>query len=113
IDAIDNGPANLQLRVVSMPTADGNEDIAIKLVPTRDLLPLDKLGMNTGVVESVRSLAALAEGLLLIAGPAGSGTTTTAYAVLDLINAADRKIWTVENRVEQPRSTWSQIEANA
>ena len=113
IDAVDNGPANLQLRVITVPTCDGNEDIAIKLVSTRELLPLDKLGMSTEVAESVKQLAALPEGLLLIAGPARSGTTTTAYAVLELIDAADRKIWTVENRVEQPRSAWSQIEANA
>jgi type II secretory ATPase GspE/PulE/Tfp pilus assembly ATPase PilB-like protein len=113
IGAIDNGPANLQLRVITLPTCDGNEDIAIKLVPTRELLPLDKLGMSTEVEESVKQLAALPEGLLLIAGPAANGTTTTAYAALDLVNAADRKIWTVESPVEATRNAWSQIEANA
>jgi type II secretory ATPase GspE/PulE/Tfp pilus assembly ATPase PilB-like protein len=113
IDTIEGGPADLQLRVVTVPTRDGNEDIAIRIVPNRELIPLQKLGMSAAVLESVQKLAALPRGLLVVSGPAGSGTTTTAYGIVGLREAAAAKIWTIESPVEATRSAWSQVEVNA
>ena len=111
IDMIENGPAELQLRVMTIPTRDGNEDVAIKIVPDRDLLPLEMLGLPDAVHAGIESLIRKS-GLLLIAGPAASGRTTTAHALLTRLNVPGAKIWTIENPVEIPRPGFSQIEAN-
>ena len=111
IDMIENGPAELQLRVITIPTRDGNEDIAIKIVPDRDLLPLEMLGLPDAARSGIEQLIQKA-GLLLIAGPAASGRTTTAHALLTRVNVPGLKIWTVESPVEIPRPGFSQIEAN-
>ena len=39
-------------------------------------------------------------GLILLVGPTGSGKTTTAHAVLQVLNKPNVKIWTVEDPVE-------------
>ena len=111
IDMIENGPAELQLRVITIPTRDGNEDIAIKIVPDRDLLPVEMLGLPDAARSGIEQLIQKA-GLLLIAGPAASGRTTTAHALLTRVNVPGLKIWTVESPVEIPRPGFSQIEAN-
>ena len=112
IDMIENGPPELQLRVITIPTRDGNEDIAIKLVPDRDLLPLQMLGLGDSVMAGIEQLIAKGQGLVLITGPAGSGRTTTAHAILTRVNVPGAKIWTAESPVEIPRPGFSQIEAN-
>lgn len=112
IDMIENGPAELQLRVVTIPTRDGNEDIAIKLVPDRDLLPMAMLGLPDRVSSGIEQLVEKGHGLLLVAGPAASGRTTTAHALLTRVNVPGSKVWTVESPVQIPRPGFSQIEAN-
>ena len=112
IDALESGAPDLQLRVITVPTRDGSEDIAIKLMPARELLPLPMLGLSDSVLEGIRQLIAKPYGLLLIAGPAGSGKTTTAHAILTLLNVAGAKIWTAESPVEATRAGLSQVEVN-
>jgi type II secretory ATPase GspE/PulE/Tfp pilus assembly ATPase PilB-like protein len=113
IDVIENGPAELQLRVITVPTSDGNEDIAIKLFPVHDLLPLHMLGLRAPVLDTIKQLLATRDGLMLIAGPAGSGKTTAAHAMLTLLNVPGAKIWTAESPVEIARPGLSQVEVNA
>jgi len=112
IDFIENGPAELQLRVITVPTRDGNEDIAIKVFPFHDLLPLHMLGLRPHLLDALQQLIATRDGLMLIAGPAGSGRTTTAHAMLTLLNVPGAKIWTAENPVEIARPGLSQVEVN-
>jgi type II secretory ATPase GspE/PulE/Tfp pilus assembly ATPase PilB-like protein len=112
IESIENGPPDLQLRVITVPTRDGNEDIALKLVTVRELMPLQMLGLSDTVLEQVRQLAAQPSGLVLVAGPAGSGRTTTAHAILTLLATPGAKVWTAERPVETPRPGLSQVEVN-
>ncbi|MFM8733724.1 MAG: GspE/PulE family protein [Pirellulales bacterium] len=57
------------------------------------------LGLRPKALEQVRVLAKKQYGLLLIAGPAGSGRTTTAYAALREIDAKSKKITTIEETI--------------
>ena len=112
IEMLENGPADLQLRVITVPTRDGNEDIAIKLLPTRESLPLQMLGLPDPVLNDIKALIARPYGLMLVAGPAGSGRTTSAYGLLSLLDVPGTKIWTAESPVEMVRPLWSQVEVN-
>jgi len=112
VDVIENGAADLRLRVITVPTRDGNEDIAIKLLPSCELLPLQMLGLSDSMLDGIKELIARPCGLMLLAGPVGSGKTTTAYGLLSLLDVPGTKIWTAESPVEMARSLWSQAEVN-
>ncbi|HEV7803698.1 MAG TPA: GspE/PulE family protein [Burkholderiales bacterium] len=112
IDAVDHVPSDLQLRVITVPTRAGNEDIAIKLIPVRELLPLQMIGLSDALLQAIKQLVAQPYGLVLISGPAGSGRTTTAHAILTLLNVPGAKIWTAESPAQAARSGLSQVEVN-
>jgi type II secretory ATPase GspE/PulE/Tfp pilus assembly ATPase PilB-like protein len=112
IKALENGPAGVQLRVIALPTAEGSEHIAINLVSGPELIPLSLLGLPDAELERVKQLFTEAPGMMLISGVGGSGKTTTAYALLNLLKSADTKVWTVERPVELRRHGWSQVEVD-
>ena len=90
----------LDLRVASLPTAHG-ESIVMRLLDRNDLSPgLAELGFMADDRARFEQLITLANGLILVTGPTGSGKTTTLYGCLQQLNQADRKIITVEDPVE-------------
>ncbi len=112
IDLVENVPADLQLRVITVPTRDGNEDIAVKLIPVRELLPLQMIGLSEPMLEAIKHMVSQPYGLVLVSGPAGSGRTTTAHAILTLLNVPGAKIWTAESPAQAARPGLSQVEVN-
>jgi general secretion pathway protein E len=66
----------------------------------RIILDLDLLGFPAGALAVFDRLIRRPYGMILVAGPTGSGKTTTLYAALDRINSVDKKIITVEDPVE-------------
>ena len=69
------------------------------LMPAR-LIQLDATGFEPEPLQVFRAKLRLRRGLVLVAGPTGSGKTTTIYAALSEINTAQRKIVTVEDPIE-------------
>ena len=90
----------IELRVATIPTAGGNEDIVMRILAASEPIPLDKLGMTDRNLREMKSIAAKPYGLILVVGPTGSGKTTSLHSVLGYINKPDRKIWTAEDPVE-------------
>lgn len=107
------GPAKIELRVVTMPTSDGLEDIVMRILAAPKALSLDALGLSSAVLDGLKKLALKPHGLLFVCGPTGSGKTTTLHSLLSFINTRDRKIWTVEDPIEITQKGLRQVQVHA
>jgi general secretion pathway protein E len=81
----------------------------------RQRAPLDlaELGFGQRLRDGLEGLLGLASGMVLVTGPTGSGKTSTLYALLQRLNAPERKILTVEDPVEYQLPGVNQIAVNA
>jgi type II secretory ATPase GspE/PulE/Tfp pilus assembly ATPase PilB-like protein len=57
-------------------------------------------------------LAQKPHGIVLCAGPTGSGKTTTLHAILASINTDERKIWTAEDPIEITQDGLRQVQVH-
>jgi type II secretory ATPase GspE/PulE/Tfp pilus assembly ATPase PilB-like protein len=92
--------SDLELRVATLPTQGGNEDVVMRILAANEPIPMDKLGFLDRNLREVRAAAEKPYGLILAVGPTGSGKTTTLHSLLGHINRPERKIWTAEDPVE-------------
>jgi type II secretory ATPase GspE/PulE/Tfp pilus assembly ATPase PilB-like protein len=90
----------IELRVATIPTANQNEDVVMRVLSSSELIPLEKLDMTPRNLRELKKIADKPYGLILCVGPTGSGKTTTLHSLLGYINKPDRKIWTAEDPVE-------------
>ena len=102
----------LELRVATIPTANGLEDAVMRLLASAKPIPLDNLGLSPNNLRDVKAAAQRPYGMLLCVGPTGSGKTTTLHSVLGFINQPDRKIWTAEDPVEITQAGMRQVQVN-
>ena len=91
---------DVDLRVSVLPTVHGESFVLRVLDRTGGTLGLDALGYDAGAIASLKRLAHLPNGIVLITGPTGSGKTTTLYSVLRERLDDAVKIFTVEDPVE-------------
>jgi len=90
----------IELRVATLPTVNGNEDVVMRILAASKPIPLDEMGMSDRNLREMRAIIAKPYGLILCVGPTGSGKTTTLHSALGSINTIDMKIWTAEDPVE-------------
>ena len=90
----------IELRVATLPTSGGNEDVVMRILAGSEPIPLDKMGFTDRNLREWKALLAKPYGILLCVGPTGSGKTTTLHSGLGFINTPDMKIWTAEDPVE-------------
>lgn len=94
------GGRAVDIRVSTIPVADG-ERVVMRLLNRDDsLLPLADLGMPDDVREGFSALLAAPNGIVVVSGPTGSGKTTTLYAALGSLDATRRNVMTIEDPVE-------------
>ena len=116
--AAEAGRSPIDLRVATVPTREGLEDVVMRLMRPGQALPLEALDFQAPALARLREAVRQPHGLILCAGPTGSGKTTTLHAALAALNTADRKIWTAEDPIEivqpglcqvqvQPRLDWT------
>jgi type II secretory ATPase GspE/PulE/Tfp pilus assembly ATPase PilB-like protein len=102
----------VEIRVSFLPTLDG-ESASMRLFSgTVSPLPLSGLGPSPGTLERVMRLLAHPSGTLLVAGPTGSGKTTTLYALARELLAAHRRVVMVEEPVERRIPGATQVAVN-
>jgi len=100
IDFSRFAPLKLELRVASLPTANGLEDIVMRLLASAAPIPVDQLGLGSELVAQLKSMVHRSYGLILVCGPTGSGKTTTLHSLLEEVNTPENKIWTAEDPIE-------------
>ncbi|MDP8219046.1 MAG: ATPase, T2SS/T4P/T4SS family [Candidatus Theseobacter exili] len=104
------GVRQIEVRVSIIPTIHGERVVMRILDKDNLLLQLEELGMQDYVISFIKQLILRPNGLLFIAGPTGSGKTTTLYAALSKISHTDRNIVTIEEPVEYRLDGLSQIQ---
>jgi type IV pilus assembly protein PilB len=98
---------------VSTTAVVGGEKVVMRLLDkSRPAYRLGQLGMREHTVERFETLLHSPYGMVICAGPTGSGKTTTLYASLSELNTADRNIMTIEDPVEYVFPTINQIQIN-
>jgi general secretion pathway protein E len=102
----------LDIRVSTVPTLYG-ESVVLRLLDRGGQpVGLDELGMAPATLEQFRALVARPTGIVIAAGPTGSGKTTTLYSALALRDATAEKVITVEDPVEYHLGGVTQIPVN-
>ncbi|MDT3672802.1 MAG: GspE/PulE family protein [Aromatoleum sp.] len=105
-------PLDVELRVATVPTAGGLEDVVMRLLANSEPIKLDKLGLTAHNLERLKKVITKPYGLFFVCGPTGSGKTTTLHSILGHINTPDTKIWTAEDPVEITQKGLRQVQVN-
>ncbi len=103
---------SLDVRVATTATIWGEKCVLRLLDKTRSLFQLHELGMPDDTSRLYSRLIRSPFGMVLCAGPTGSGKTTTLYATLSEINESHRNIMTIEDPVEYVFPSINQIQTN-
>ncbi len=106
------GNKQVDFRVNCLPTVHG-ESMVLRILDKSGIkLGLAQLGFLTDDQQTFERLVGMADGILLVTGPTGSGKTTTLYSCLNYINRPDRKIITVEDPVEYQLAGINQVQVS-
>lgn len=106
------GPLDIELRVATIPSAGGVEDIVMRILAAGEPIPLEKLGVLPHNLDRLKNCVSKPYGLFFVCGPTGSGKTTTLHSVLNFLNKPDTKIWTAEDPVEITQKGLRQVQVN-
>lgn len=112
IDFKKFGPLDIELRVATMPTVGGLEDVVIRVLSSGEPISFNQLGLTERNMRVFDDALKSPHGLVLVVGPTGSGKTTTLHSGLALINQSNRKIWTAEDPVEITQPGLRQVQIN-
>ena len=105
-------PLDVELRVATLPTQGGLEDVVMRLLPNNEPLPITELGLLPFNLERLQQAVTKPYGIFFVCGPTGAGKTTTLHSILNYINTPETKIWTVEDPVEITQKGLRQVQVN-
>jgi len=105
------GKEEFDLRVSILPTPEG-ESVVIRILPTKMIFSLEKLGLEAKDLEILEQLIAKPHGIIFVTGPTGSGKSTTLYASLNKIKSSKNKIITLEDPIEYELEGISQVQVS-
>lgn len=106
------GQKNVDIRVSTMPTMNGEKAVLRILDRSKNILSLPDLGMEGNDLAVFRQAIAQPHGIVLVTGPTGSGKTTTLYAGLSELVNETTNIMTVEDPVEYHLGGVNQVQVN-
>jgi type II secretory ATPase GspE/PulE/Tfp pilus assembly ATPase PilB-like protein len=102
----------IELRIATIPTNNGLEDLVMRILASARPIPLGNLGLSDSNLQQFNAAIERPYGLVLCVGPTGSGKTTTLHSALSHINVPERKIWTAEDPIEITQPGLRQVQVN-
>ncbi|SDP25345.1 type IV pilus assembly protein PilB [Nakamurella panacisegetis] len=102
----------VDIRVATTATIWGEKVVLRLLDKSRPLFRLAELGMPADTAERYSALLHSPYGMVICAGPTGSGKTTSLYGSLGEINSPDQNVMTIEDPVEYTFPSINQIQIN-
>lgn len=112
IDFKKFGPARIELRVATIPTAGGVEDVVMRVLANGEPAKLENLQFSPENLAAINKVVTNPYGLFLVSGPTGSGKTTTLHSILKILNTPEKKIWTAEDPIEITQRGLRQLQVN-
>ncbi len=106
------GETALNLRVSILPITHGENVVMRLLSESFQRLRLEDLGLQDADYQKVKYASDQPHGMILAAGPTGSGKTTTLYAIIQILNQPDINLMTIEDPVEYNIKGIRQIQVN-
>lgn len=104
------GGKDIELRVATIPTQGGMEDVVMRILAAGEPIALNKIGFSERNFDNFVQCVIQPYGLVLVCGPTGSGKTTTLHSALAYINKTETKIWTAEDPVEITQKGLRQVQ---
>lgn len=89
----------VHLRASTFPSIHG-ENLVLRVLMGHQLIALGGLGMDEEDLDTVRRLASLPSGLIIVCGPTGSGKTSTLYSMLQQLDTSNLSVVTLEDPIE-------------
>jgi len=104
------GGKNIELRVATLPTQGGMEDVVMRILDGSEPLPLDLIGFSETNYNNFVEAISKPYGIIFVCGPTGSGKTTTLHSAMKYLNKTKTKIWTAEDPVEITQKGLRQVQ---
>ena len=104
------GGKDIELRVATIPTQGGLEDVVLRLLAANEPVDLSEMGFSKPNYDNFISAITQPYGIVFVCGPTGSGKTTTLHSALKYINKPETKIWTAEDPVEITQKGLRQVQ---
>lgn len=103
---------DIRLRLASVP-AHGGFDMVMRILTTGDenTKPLDELGYTDKQIEIIKMAMKLPFGAIIVAGPTGSGKTTTLATCMEMVEST-QKLYSIEDPVEKVVEEATQVPVN-
>jgi type IV pilus assembly protein PilB len=109
---LKRGDTPLTLRVSSLPVKGGEKAVIRILDPEKAPKSLGSLGLTQGDLRRLRGLMASGQGVILAAGPTGSGKSSTLFGALAELDREGRNLITLEDPVEYRLPGANQVQVN-
>jgi len=107
------GEGEVDVRISSVPTTQGERIVMRLLDKTAKLYSLEEIGLSAKNEAMLREYSSYNHGIILVTGPTGSGKTTTLYAALTEVDTTEKNVLTIEDPAEYSLPGISQVQVNA
>lgn len=103
---------DIRLRLASVP-AHGGFDMVMRILATGEerTKPLDQLGYTQKQIDIIKMAMKLPFGAIIVAGPTGSGKTTTLASCMEMVEST-QKLYSIEDPVEKVVEEATQVPVN-
>ncbi len=106
------GNRSIRLRLASLPAQEGF-DMVMRILASTDekIKDLASLGYLPEQIELIKKAVRMPHGAVIVAGPTGSGKTTTLASCMQLVSN-QRKVYTIEDPIEKLIPNITQVPVN-